>query len=62
LTEVIQRVPTAEVLQTYIQSESQIDITKIKTVETTIDGNFNTYTLVVDTASGLKQYGYLVDT
>jgi hypothetical protein len=55
-------VPTAEVLQTYIQSESQIDITKIKTVETTIDGNFNTYTLVVDTASGLKQYGYLVDT
>lgn len=58
----IQRVRKTEVLQTYIQSKSQIDITNLKTVETTIDGNFNTYTLVVDTASGLKQYGYLVDT
>ncbi len=57
----IQRVPKTEVLQSYIQSESQIAITNIKTVETTIDSNFNTYTLVVDTASGLKQYGYLVD-
>lgn len=62
LTEVVTRLPKAEVLQTYIQSETTIDTTNIRTVESTVGQTFNTYTLVVDTPAGLQQYGYLVNT
>lgn len=62
LTEVVTRLPKTEVLQTYIQSETTIDATDIRTVESTIGETFNTYTLVVDTPAGLQQYGYLVNT
>ena len=62
LTEVVIRLPKTEILQSYIQSETPINITDIRTVESTLGEPFNTYTLVVHTPTGLQQYGYLVNT
>lgn len=62
LTEVAQRVHKGEVLKNYLNSETTIDASNIKTVETVVGSGFNTYTLVVDSTEGLKQYEYLVNT
>jgi hypothetical protein len=62
LTEVVQRIPKTELLQTYLQTETEVDTTAIRTVESAVGTTYNTYTLVVDTANGLQQYGFLVNT
>jgi hypothetical protein len=56
LTELVQRVHKGDVIQSYLQNETDLVTDNIKTVTSVIGTNFNTYTLVVDSTEGLKQY------
>ena len=62
ITEVVERVPETVILTQYIQENSEIEEGGIETVELTVGKEFNEYTVVTETSTGVKQYEYLVNT
>lgn len=62
LTEVKERIPTTEVLTTYLAEKTTVTVDKIETVELRVTDQYLDYTLVVNTEKGgVKQYEYLVN-
>lgn len=61
LTEIVQRIPTTTILETYIKETTSISIDHIQTVQLTVSDSFIESTIVVKTEEGLKQYEFLVN-
>lgn len=57
----VQRIPTTEILETYISQHHQINTSTIKTVESVIGTEYNYYTIVAEHTEGLKQYEFVVN-